>query len=344
MTDHPAHDYDDQAVSNRLGQHQHTLGDSLDSVLDIEAGLREILIHSRHDNAVDALGTVLNSEAGLADILPPTPQPWASDTSGTHGFPHAGDALLALRPAGRMALRGHREVKAAQLRLSRDLDFNCDPDRARAYYRARARDLALELARALVRDLNRALDLAPALDLALARDLDRARAFARALARALASDLARVLVLARDLDRALDRALDLALDLDGDLGGDLTRARTRGHDLTLALGGDLDRDAFIEIRTNELCRAIGLALHREPPVLHTGSVLTLLNDFTHDDLRDADLRGIDFGGVRWSQRTQWPSIVDIEGLKARSDETPPGSGIWIVRSGTTTVHDFADLT
>ncbi|MDO0914146.1 hypothetical protein QQM39_25930 [Streptomyces sp. DT2A-34] len=73
-------------------------------------------------------------------------------------------------------------------------------------------------------------------------------------------------------------------------------------------------------------------------------MLTLLDDFTHDDLRDTDLRGIDFSGVHWSQRTQWPPVVDVEALKARSDETPPGSGTWIIRSGTTTIRDFVDLT
>ncbi|MFH9264890.1 hypothetical protein ACH4KN_11600 [Streptomyces sp. NPDC017546] len=34
--------------------------------------MREVLIHSRHDTAVDALGALLNAEAGLADILQST--------------------------------------------------------------------------------------------------------------------------------------------------------------------------------------------------------------------------------------------------------------------------------
>ncbi|MFF8919601.1 hypothetical protein ACF08M_41560 [Streptomyces sp. NPDC015032] len=347
MTDHPTHDYDGQAVSNRLGRHQHTLDDSLDSVLDIEAGLREILIHSRHDTAVNALGTVLNTEAGLAGILPPSPQPHASsDTSGTHRHPRAGDFLPALSPADRMALRKHPDVKAAQRALARTLD--------------RARDLPLDLARdlalALACDLDRTLDRDRDLDLDLARARARARDLPRALdlarARELDLDHARTLdharARARDLDHARDLALDLARDLDRDLDHARDLARTLAHDLDLArdLDLDLDRDldAFIEIRTNEVCRAIGSVLHQEPPVLDAASVPTLLDDFTDDDLRDTDLRGIDFSGVHWSQRTQWPPVVDIEALKARSDETPPGSGIWIVRSGTTTVRGYADLT
>ncbi|MFJ3714064.1 hypothetical protein [Streptomyces sp. NPDC090053] len=329
MTDHPTHDYDGQAVSNRLGRHQHTLDDSLDSVLDIEAGLREILIHSRHDTAVNALGTVLNTEAGLAGILPPPPQPQASsDTSGTHSHPRAGDSLPALSPADRMALRKHPDVKEAQRALAHTLDCALALDRARTLARDLARTLALDLDLDRALDLARpiALDLTIALDLDLDLDLDRARDLALELGRTLAHVRARGRGLAHV--RARDRGL--ACDLASDLASDLAR--------------ELALDAFIEIRTNEVCRAIGSVLRQEPPVLDAASVPTLLDDFTHDDLRDTDLRGIDFSGVHWSQRTQWPPAVDIEALKARSDETPPGSGIWIVRSGTTTVRDSADLT
>jgi hypothetical protein len=368
VTDHPTHDYDDQAVSNRLGRHQHTLDDSLDSVLDIEAGLREVLIHSRHDTAVDALGTVLNTEAGLACILPPTPQPQASDTSGTRGNPRAGDLPFALSPADRMALRDHPDVKAAQQLLSRDLDHDLDRDLSPLAVRARAIERAMtlgrDLARALARDLTRILARDLSRPHSRARDFVRDIDLARDRARALDVDFARVL--ARDAPYVVDsgvhfarsRARDLNLDLDSihsldrllgvGLGFGLALDRARARDLTrlldLVLDYDLDHDVFIEIRTNEVCRAIGSALHREPPLLDAASVLMLLDDFTHDDLRDTDLRGIDFSGVHWSQRTQWPAVVDLEALKARSDETPPGSGIWIVRSGTTTVRDFADLT
>ncbi|MEV8248413.1 hypothetical protein AB0R01_32265 [Streptomyces rochei] len=354
MTDHPTHDYDGQDVSNRLGRHQHTLDDSLDGVLDIEAGLREILIHSRHDTAVDALGAVLNTEAGLADILPPTPQLQASGTSGTHRHPCAGDVLPELSPADRMALRNHPDVKAARCALDRDLP------------RTLALELALKLAHTFVRGLprdrafafdrirDRALALVSALDSARALDSDLARARVRVRALNRARALARDLVRARDLARDLVRDLDSARDLDSDhvINHACGRARDLVRILDLALDHDLAlyralaraRDVLSEIRANEVCRAIGLALHREPPVLDAASVSTLLDDFTHDDLRDTDLRGIDFSGVHWSQRTQWPPVVDIEALKARSDETPPGSGIWIVRSGTTTIRDFADLT
>ncbi|MFI6143670.1 hypothetical protein ACIBCC_36460 [Streptomyces griseus] len=357
MTDHPTHDYDGQAVSNRLGQYQRALDESLDGVLDIEAGLREILIHSRHDTAVDALGAVLNTEAGLADVLQSTAQPQAPDAAGTHRRPPVRGSLPALSPADRMGLRDHPDVQAAQrglvqirarvrVHLSYEFALNLASNLARGLIRDLDRDLdrnhdhdsdpdfAFDLARIResVGDLDAALRMPPTwyLDRTLAQDLNRYldRVHERARARARGLDLDFVLMLDRILDRIRDfaRILDFAGDLDSTLNHD--RALNRA------------RYVFVEIRSNEVCRAIGLALRRESPVLDAASVSALLDDFTHDDLRDTDLRGIDFSGVHWSPQTRWPPAVDIEALKARSDETPPGSGIWIVRSGTTTVRDF----
>ncbi|WP_019064563.1 hypothetical protein [Streptomyces prunicolor] len=120
----------------------------------------------------------------------------------------------------------------------------------------------------------------------------------------------------------------------------LARARDIARVLALALALDTAdaRDLIVEIRTAEVGRAIGLALRREPLVLDKNSLHTLLDDFT-----STDLTGIDLSGVRWSEHTtQWPSAIDIEDLKARSDETPPGTGTWIVRSGTATIRDHAE--
>lgn len=67
-----------------------------------------------------------------------------------------------------------------------------------------------------------------------------------------------------------------------------------------------------------------------------------LDDFTTSDLRAADLSGLDLGGVRWSESgTRWPATVDVDDLKARSEQE--GGGIRVVRSGTTTMRDLAEL-
>ncbi|WP_329303925.1 hypothetical protein OG410_41615 [Streptomyces sp. NBC_00659] len=343
---------DGQAAHHWLTQHQHGLSHALDEFLDTEAGLREILLHSGHDTATDNLDTVLDTEAGLADILPiPT-----SATDGTRGMPHhhtePTELLRTLSSADRMALRNEPDVKTASLALAQDLDIAHagiprDLDVARI--------LAIDLANAIVRDL----------DLVLVRDLVLDPSFKPAMtrARAIAIDRARVLSidLARDTDRA--RALDLAgainrareldrhrvyhLDLERAFGRacDLDRAFERARDLELDryLDLNLDLGIIVDIRTTEVGRAIGLVRRCGPVMLDKDSLYALLDDFTTTDLSTVDLTGVDLSGVHWSEHTtQWPPAIDVEDLKVRSDESPPGSGTWIVRSGTATIRDLAE--
>ena len=395
MTRHFGPDDDDQAAYDWLTRHQHAMTQSLDDLLDTEAGLREILLHSHHYTATDNLDTVLDIEAGLAAILP-TPQTSPADTH--DAAPHRTDTtgrFGTLSPAVRMTLRSNPDVKKTSQALA--LAFARDRDLARARDRDLAfdlvRDLAFELVReldhvlarardrardhihprdrALVRvlaldrvhdlavELARSLDLA--LDRALAHDRDRSLTHVRAIAHDLDLDLDRVRAFVRGLDpdfvrvRVRALALGLARDFDRAIGiaRDLNRVCAIARDLALArdldrvlgLARDLNaaRDLIVEIRTAEVGRAIGLALRREPLLLDKDSLHTLLNDFTSTDLSNTDLTGIDLNGVRWSERTtRWPPTINIEDLKARSDETPPGSGTWIVRSGTATIRDHAE--
>jgi hypothetical protein len=349
VTRHSGPSDHDQAAQRWLTQHQHALTHALDDVLDTEAGLREILLHSHHDTATGNLDTVLDTEAGLAAILPAPP----TSPADTHDTPpHHTDTtelLRALSPADRMTLRSNPDVKTASHARDRARD------RAREHALDRYRDLVLDrdldlvrdLADALDRDLNRVRDLF----LDLNRDLDRA--LADALDRDLVHDLD--LVRALDLVRILDRALDLvrALDRYRDLDRTLVHALARARDLTRVL--DLLRDLtnpgavgrvlnlIVEVRTAEVGRAMGLVLRREPLLLDKDSLHALLDDFTATDLSNADLTGIDLSGVHWSEHTtQWPPAIDIENLKTRSNETPPGSGTWIVRSGTATIRNLAE--
>ncbi|WP_327188289.1 hypothetical protein [Streptomyces sp. NBC_01334] len=353
MTDHRAHDHYDQAVSDRLARHQHTLANSLDDVLDIEAGLREVLIHSRHDTTVDNLDTVLDTEAGLAAILPTTPQPATPATPATtHDPVDAEELLSAVSPADRMTLRNDPHVKTVSRKLA--------PGHSLGHTRNH-RTLRRSLSRALTRALSLAQDLSrisarrsvfnPVRARHLTRTLDRAIAVSLDLALDLALDLDHVLLSGldrhrvRDLHRIMAGALNLDHVLDRDHALDLDRARARARDLALALSFDFDfaPAAIIDIRTKEVCRAIGLVLRQQPPVLDTASVRTVLDDFTKDDLRTADLTDIDLSGVRWSRHTQWPPTMNVDNLKARSDETPSGSGTWIVRSGTATIRNLSEL-
>ncbi|MFE1927518.1 hypothetical protein ACFW91_33810 [Streptomyces asoensis] len=347
MTRHLEPSHEDQVVHHQLSQHHHALTRTLDELLDVEAGLQEVLLHSHHDTATHDLGTILDTEAGLAAILPPAPRtpPGHRCTPTAHSDAEA--FLRTLSPAGRLALRSHRAVKKAIRALDSALTLDRKVDR----------DLTLDLTLDLARDLALTLNS----DLLSTRDRDQHLLRDLVLARNLIHDLDRVLTLGRHHDPALtqglelarSRARDLALDSDIDRDPNRARARNRARDLdralTLALnrGRDVDDDDLnfiVTVRHSEVSRTIELTLDREVPVLDEHSLHTLLDDFTTADLRNTDLAGIDLGGIHWSQHsTQWPPATDVEDLKTRSDEAPPGSGTWIIRSGTAPIRDHAEL-
>ncbi|MEW2570175.1 hypothetical protein [Streptomyces sp. NPDC047070] len=362
MTHRTGPDGPHQSAHRWLTRHQHALTHTLDDLLDVEAGLREILLHSHHDAATDNLDSVLDTGAGLAAILPsPETAPLASARATPHPRTDAGELLRVLSPADRMALRNHPAVKEASQALARDALF-LPRSYSRERGRLRALRLARDLARAFIRDLvharslvvvrdvtprfDRAFDLVRALDHALDRaraldfDLDHEfdHAFDLDHARALARDLARVHTLALlDPNRALD--FDLALAR----ARERAKARTRAIDHALHI---LDPDVaavLIKLRIAEVGRAIGLALRHKTVVLDGNALHALLDDFTATDLSDVDLTGIDLSGIHWSEHTtRWPPAIDIEDLKTRSDEAPPGSGTWIIHAGTATLRNLAE--
>ncbi|MFJ4689078.1 hypothetical protein [Streptomyces sp. NPDC088789] len=187
----------------------------------------------------------------------------------------------------------------------------------------RGLERACALNRALTLDLERGTDRNH--PHTIARDLDRVRAMLRVLDRV------------RVPGRSLSSSLRLLLD----------RAHSRTRDLELALErvGSPERvltSTIVAIRVNEVSRAIGMVLGQEAPALERDSVHAFINDFTMADLGAVDLDGVNLAGVRWSETgTQWGPAVDVQELKSRSEETPPHSGIWVVRSGTATVRGLA---
>jgi hypothetical protein len=189
----------------RLANRYHQLAADLAAGWDIEAGLADALLPTRHAALVERLRTAFDLEAGLAAILPtsdhvtlvtPLREPPTS-ASRPSTVSAVAQALNALPAAVRLALRSHPAIVAVALYLQ--------VHAARLTIEIITRDLDLDLARA--RNLNRDLDLARALAFDLARDLDL--------------DLARDLDLTLDLDLARARARDL----------DLARADFTGADL-----------------------------------------------------------------------------------------------------------------
>ncbi|MFF4156217.1 hypothetical protein [Streptomyces sp. NPDC001678] len=104
-------------VDQWLDRHQRELADGLDGVLDVEAGLREALLQSRHDAAVDALGDALDVEGGLAAIVPAVPQDLAS--GGPESVVSAPPPAWQVDPVTRLALRADPHVAVAYQALNR---------------------------------------------------------------------------------------------------------------------------------------------------------------------------------------------------------------------------------
>lgn len=264
---------------------------------------------------------------------------------GTSSTPHhintesTGAAIAAIDPAVRMALRRHPLVLAV---LLSDLIIQAlDLDQALA----RGLDLDLDYARRLSHNLIRASDRAHNLDLIYARRLADKLARARSLARDLdnggylhhipARNRAYARVLASDLARVLASDLDLAQDL-VDLSGsdDLIRSLSTARDLTRTIDLSLGLD-----HARSLAHHIALMMGRHLGIKQVEGLATALlngalDDFTHADLTHVELDERNLIGVRWSvSGTIWPPGTDIDRLRSRSKETPPGTGIYVIGKG-----------
>ncbi|GAA3081746.1 hypothetical protein [Streptosporangium carneum] len=139
MNAHRPFDHHDEPVDRWLDEHQRALEDDLDTVLDVEAGLREVLLQSQHDALVGDLGTVLDVEAGLAAILPVAqPEPRTEEQE----HPAAKQFNWPVSPEDRLALRLNPDVTATfrELNRARALDRNRALDRdLTSFYVAKVR-------------------------------------------------------------------------------------------------------------------------------------------------------------------------------------------------------------
>ncbi|GAA1903245.1 hypothetical protein GCM10009716_11500 [Streptomyces sodiiphilus] len=346
MTHRPRPRGRNETPARRLARHHESFLAELGGLLDIEAGLRDVLLQSRHDSFTDDLAGHLDIEAGLSAVLPapsiPAEDlPGPPDPAALASLPDSADVtrfLLSVSSHDRITLRRHPGVLAA-CRL-REHARHLEHTLLLAY--ARSRDLTRTLDNARyqrVRELVRTL--ATDLDLGLARSrgfdpeevLGLVGEYGLALARALRSELV------RDLSQAHARALALDRDVDLDFARTLTRTLTRD------LGQARDRARSMgRVCSTEVRLAIGAALGQPLPDLDDSTVTTFLDDFTSSDLRDTDLTGVSLEGVRWSETgTRWPDGTDVEDLKSRSEEAADERGVLVIRSGTATVRDLAGL-
>jgi hypothetical protein len=221
-----------------------------------------------------------------------------------------------------------RDLDRARDLLNLHLDLDLGPAFDRDLGPAFDRDFGLTFDRAL----DRARDLNLTRDLALGRILDLALALARVLAAALGhvSDIgAEVLTDTRALARVLDSVLDRVVDLDSVPDIDSVLEIDRALNPVFAGGLDL---------AGELARVLAEKLDLQNTEGFASALLAgALDDFSRTDLSGIDLTAVDLVGLRWSERdTRWPPGTNVEHIRSASEETEPGSGIFVItrRGGT----------
>ncbi|MFF6957590.1 hypothetical protein [Streptomyces sp. NPDC008317] len=343
-----------------LAEHALALAGDLDAVLDIEAGLSEVLLQSRH--AALTQDVPLDVDAGLASVLPApdpdripgAPPPPAPTTKyAPPRSPNLVEAMLhvnfpagmakfesTLTPAvGRMEVRsqpqiaaGTRAVALAQ-RLADEagdhrgrtldcvdllvgvLEFGCEL----AVVGHKKLALVLKLAQTRVLDPDGVPHDRLGADPSVAWLLQQARELGRSLA--YTSERGPLYG-----DDDLARLADLAYEIADAPGLDQSLAEHATH----VLGA---------VRIDRVWRQFAHRL----PTRDDRRLALLLDDFTVTDLTSVDLRGADLTAVRWTETgTRWPPGFDLADLRSRSDESPPGSAIYVVRGDSATVSDSVD--
>lgn len=327
----------------------------LESSLDAESGLREILLQSDHSTQISQLSGTLDVEGGLSAIVRPATSRPESDVWSLRESENNFEDPFDVAPTVRMVLRqeftdvyellASSEETTQILEIVASLSENLSmmlshSSNAADFTEAMQTCLHIagkvagwpattppEVSDAMSETYKKAVELAEASStLADAcRTLENARRSPHRSARNSTG------MTARDRQRALATALDdarqiLLVLLDRALSSwryAMASERTRKHEVRRTLISRLGNMNF--------------------PVLTAAELRAFLNDFMYADLRKADLRGVDLAGVRWSMQTRWPHALDVEELKARSVEDPAGSGIFVVRSGTARMRQFAIL-
>ncbi|GAA5079779.1 hypothetical protein [Nocardia iowensis] len=303
------------AVDRWLAEQHHTAVAEIADALDIESGLREILIPVHHDNYLTEVAEALDVEAGLAAIVPAPvrqlpPSGWA-EGPGADRFIKAAAVVTrvfsgwkALAPDVRWTLREMflsggltRAGELAELFQHRILShMDADP-RVRA---ARFVDLEYELWHAMLQSTQEFSQHSERIYVALELD-----AYTDADSPRMTATIERVL-------SALAGMRRLALNLRGQ-GRRLHKEFLQRHDsydTATELHEVLLRSLRLSERMIDACNAI--------------------NDFAGDDLSRMDLRLNQLGGVRWSVQTKWPESLRDAVVR---DSILIGNGVFQVREG-----------
>lgn len=270
---------DDTSIDQRLRDLDRQAVIELTPVLDVAAGLQEVLLDAHHRRTITELTDLLDTEAGLAAVLstrpsetgrdygqlPTTLDPAAAARNLIKAIPAEQRLILRAHPASNAIINavGSSRALASAIERARSLRHvlrgGCDVERARDHARNLAIDHALDADRTLVRALDRVLerDLGRGshLDNIIHLARDRDRALARALIRALDHALNYAVDHALEADRSLERIRSLSLDhglvelkfdsifhFDSIRSRSITRTLDRVLDQSLAFARDFARD------------------------------------------------------------------------------------------------------
>jgi hypothetical protein len=348
---------DQNGTDPRLAAVRTALATDLDTLLDLDAGLREVLIAAHHGNLSTDLDDTLQLAAGLHAIVPtPAPARAPNPATPTPSDMPAGGAvaglLLSLDTPTRLALRREPVLEALAAALHDGVQWgSCSILFLRSSPGSQlARHLEDLRAAAGDGDIAADINIARELVLALNRDVttDRDRGFhsgeavARARLRAVAIALAVELAWA-PADESLAHALSNARGLVHDLAIRLDRALLRppaaGHELAGVLVHSLLRMGLDDALGRTLVRALAHDIDwlLDPADLNwfARDIDRARHDFTTADLRGIDLTGVRLDGLRWSAATIWPS--EEWRAQALLDSTEIKPGLYEIRRGNTHV-------
>jgi hypothetical protein len=349
----------EQGLDLWLAYQHHTLVIDVVGTLEVEAGLRELLIPTHHADLVADLTRCLDIKTGLAsitpvaaDVTPSTPLPlpnWQPTdpvhVNGAHAQP---DAILleflhaaaSWNPSTRLAMRTHPLFTIASVHdrvHALVLSLGCASDLANGLEGKldgvlrcildRVPGLSPDLAWALDRDLDHGLDHTRDLGSYLDRTLDHIRDLTRDLTRDLGNELAHLRGLDHLAPLDLNNALAHLLTLDHALGHNCAQAsnyaRISTHNITHYLArirSLIDDLDRTQSFASELTQTIQILIH-----FHG-----VLSNVTGVDLRNVNFTGIPLQGLRWSVRTQWPPEIENH---IRHDSVQIADGIFEVGHG-----------
>lgn len=325
--------------------------DELDELIDVEAGLTEILLQSRHEATIDDLDLLIDADSGLGAILGRYPDRRDDDLTGrtATGVPQQENSP-SIAAVQRLALRGTPEFAPAiaVLRKAHALSEHLSPELKGVI------ELELSLASLTSEILQVAL---------LAEGRDRAdmpsgydnsfsmthpAGHAAALLTILNHSLRGVLSL---VDRLVDYPSENPAITTDDPDAALSQINLLRANLYTLLDQIRISNPALNLEQLQVphfyIRSIGPAVMKFirsalPPASGfpvkddaLDDALGFFDDFTSADLTSADLTHADLERVRWSLvATNWPVELDRDEMVRRSREISWGSGIYVVESGT----------